>query len=352
MAPSRLLVCLCAASVFSLQPARPLKRGGTKLGAAVPSGVVAVVGASGNVGKLVAKRLLDEGYAVRAIVRDEKAADKLREWIGAPVKAPEPSPIDAFLKFLAQEKPTGVAIFPVDVTKRSDDSKLAAALKGAAAVIVCTGTTAFPTAAWAGGGVGAEEVSSVVLEEFRKASFSVAETLSALTKRGMNTPENVDNAGVAAVAACLDEESCKRIVISSSLGVTRRSGFPFVVLDAGGVLSAKAKGEAAIAARSASIPDCDYSVLRPGQLFGGPYTNNYYLGTLFALDKDVDTRAVALQRGDQVAGDTLRSSLAEVLVQTLRCNEAANTDFTVINVKGEEPDAAQIQKQLKDALAA
>jgi hypothetical protein len=111
-----------------------------------------------------------------------------------------------------------------------------------------------------------DDVSAVVWKEFREASFSVQDTLAALSKRGMNTPDNVDNAGVAAVAACasffrrgallatfrrwgatigLDEKTCKRIVVSSSLGVTRRTGFPFVVLDAGGVLTAKAKGEAA-----------------------------------------------------------------------------------------------------------
>lgn len=32
--------------------------------------------------------------------------------------------------------------------------------------------------------------------------------------------------------------------------------------------------------------------VRPGQLFGGPYDNNYYLGTLFQLDKDAETREV------------------------------------------------------------
>ena len=26
-----------------------------------------------------------------------------------------------------------------------------------------------------------------------------------------------------------------------------------------------------------------YTIVRPGQLFGGPYDNNYYLGTLFQV---------------------------------------------------------------------
>jgi hypothetical protein len=56
----------------------------------------------------------------------------------------------------------------------------------------------------------------------------------------------------------------------------------------------------------------DACVVRPGQLFGGPYDNNYYLGTLFQLDKDAQTRGVAMARGDTLLGDTLRSTLAEV----------------------------------------
>ena len=32
--------------------------------------------------------------------------------------------------------------------------------------------------------------------------------------------------------------------------------------------------------------------MRPGQLLGGPYDNNYYLGTLFQLDADAETREV------------------------------------------------------------
>lgn len=40
-----------------------------------------------------------------------------------------------------------------------------------------------------------------------------------------------------------------------------------------------------------------YTFVRPGQLFGGPYDNNYYLGTLFQLDKDADTREVRTDGG-------------------------------------------------------
>jgi len=97
----------------------------------------------------------------------------------------------------------------------------------------------------------------------------------------------------------------------SSIGVQRRAQMPFPVLNACGVLDAKAEAEAAIRADGAAA-GYDVSIVRPGQLFGGPYTNNYYLGTLFQLDKDAETRGVAVARGDTLLGDTLRSTLAEV----------------------------------------
>lgn len=40
--------------------------------------------------------------------------------------------------------------------------------------------------------------------------------------------------------------SLKRFVLLSSVGVTRADKFPFVILNAFGVLDAKAKGEAAV----------------------------------------------------------------------------------------------------------
>ena len=60
-----------------------------------------------------------------------------------------------------------------------------------------------------------------------------------------------------------------------------------------------------------------------------------------ALDKDAATRAVAVQRGDEAAGDTLRSSLAEVIVQTLsnpvlqaprRALETSQVEYTHIRL--------------------
>ena len=95
----------------------------------------------------------------------------------------------------------------------------------------------------------------------------------------------------------------------------------------------------------------DYTVVRPGQLLGGPYDNNYYLGTLFQLDKDAETREVLLGRGDVTLNDnpqlgTLRSTLAETIAQTLESGAALNTDFTVVNAQGEFPEPAVLRERL------
>ena len=58
----------------------------------------------------------------------------------------------------------------------------------------------------------------------------------------------------------------------------------------------QAEGEAALRAACEGTTNDDatgsgggwlssYSIVRPGQLIGGPYDNNYYLGTLTKLDR-------------------------------------------------------------------
>ena len=94
-----------------------------------------------------------------------------------------------------------------------------------------------------------------------------------------------------------------------------------------------------------------YTFVRPGQLFGGPYDNNVYLGTLFQLDKDADERDVLLGRGDVTLNDdpqlgTLRSTRAEVIAQALETGSAQNMDFTCVNAKGAEPTVPELRERL------
>lgn len=246
--------------------------------------IVAVVGAGGNVGRLVALRLADAGkYAVRATTRNQS---KLGD-------------------FLGNKK---VELFAANTR---EPETLKEVLTGANCVIVCTGVTAFKTKAWDGG----------------------------------NTPDAVDNLGVKNVvdtwASVNPDSDLKRFVLMSSICVTRRTQFPYIILNGGGVLDAKQKGEDAVTA-AAREHGFEYSIVRPGQLTGGPYTNNNYLGTLFQIDKS-QKQKVVLQRGDKIVGDTVRSTLAEVLAQSIESPGTANLDFVVVNENGSAPTTEELQ---------
>ena len=120
---------------------------------------------------------------------------------------------------------------------------------------------------------------------------------------------------------------------------------PFPILNACGVLDAKAAGEDSVV-NSAKANGYSYTIVRPGQLFGGPYDNNYYLGTLFQLDKDAATQDVVVGRGDELLGDTLRSTLAEVTAQICEGDSCRDLDFAVINEKGDVPTGEDVKERL------
>ena len=134
-------------------------------------------------------------------------------------------------------------------------------------------------------------------------------------------------------------------VMLSSIGVRRRDAMPFPILNACGVLDAKAAGEDSVV-NSAKANGYSYTIVRPGQLFGGPYDNNYYLGTLFQLDKDAATQDVVVGRGDELLGDTLRSTLAEVTAQICEGDSCRDLDFAVINEKGDVPTGEDVKERL------
>ena len=299
-----------------------------------PGDKVAVIGASGNVGKLVALRLA-ETYDVRGVVRNSAS-------------------VRSFL-------PDSVELFEADLCGGATPAGLEAALAGAACCVICTGTTAFPTQAWSK--AGDEGVFTRVLKAlFTQDLADQGEELNAfeLTKRrwqamiatmdteGYNTPKNVDELANLAILKAWEKaagDARKRLVLLSSIGVQRREQMPFPILNACGVLDAKATAEAAIQA-DAEAAGYSWTIVRPGQLNGGPYDNNYYLGTLFQLDKDADTREVTLGRGDELIGDTLRSTLAEVTAQALETNTALDLDFACVNVKGDEPSVEVVRQRL------
>ena len=55
---------------------------------------------------------------------------------------------------------------------------------------------------------------------------------------------------------------------------------------------------------------------------------------------------MTLGRGDELIGDTLRSTLAEVTAQALETNTALDLDFACVNVKGDEPSVEVVRQRL------
>ena len=291
-----------------------------------PGDTIAVVGASGNVGKLVALRLSDS-YNVNGITRD---ASSLKSFF---------------------EGRSNIKLFEVDLLdemKGRGSSKLLPALEGAHAIVICTGTTAFPTKAWSR--TGEEGIAGNVVSALVANKFSVVDALAALDEQGFNTPSNIDAKANEFIFKTWQKAAKvlkKRAIMLSSIGVNRRASMPFPILNACGVLDAKASGEDALQ-QCANESGFSYTIIRPGQLFGGPYDNNYYLGTLFQLDKDAATQDIQLGRGDELLGDTLRSTLAEITAQVCETDSARDMDFACINIKGEPPSVDALRGRLEE----
>ena len=138
--------------------------------------------------------------------------------------------------------------------------------------------------------------------------------IATMDGEGYNTPKNVGRPPTSRSSRRGGRRRATRGSISCCSAASSRSRhveqMPSRSSTRAAVLDAKATAEAAIQA-DAKAAGYSWTIVRPGQLNGGPYDNNYYLGTLFQLDKDADTREVTLGRGDELIGDTLvRSTLA------------------------------------------
>ena len=309
-------------------PGSPVKSMlGNNGGSLNPGDTIAVVGASGNVGKLVALRLSDT-YNVNGIVRDSSSVEEF---------------------FKGRDN---IKLFESDLlselkSEQECPDSLRPALSNANAIIVCTGTTAFPTKAWSKSEE--KEITFDVLRALVDNKFNLLDAVSQLDGKDFNTPKNIDDLGNKLILRAWNaasKVSKKRAILLSSIGVQRRTQMPFPILNACGVLDAKAEAEAALI-QNAKDKNYSYTIVRPGQLFGGPYDNNFYLGTLFQLDKDAATQDVEVGLGDELLGDTLRSTLAEVTAQICETNSALDCDFAVVNIKGTPPSVETLQERLR-----
>ena len=256
---------------------------------------VLVAGATGGVGQLVVANLVTAGYKrVRVLTR---SADKARKMFDNRVE---------------------VAI---------GDIRQPESLSGATAdithLICATGTTALPSDRWdfkmpLGDNPIAQAATwaKIYLDaDFRNAN-------------ARNTPEAVDALGVSNLVQVVPSD-LQRFVFVSSCGVTRADEFPYSLLNAFGVLDAKAKGETAIV--RSGVP---YSILRPGQLTDGPYTSRDF-NSLVQASTD-GKLGVTVATGDTLNGQTSRIDVAAACVACLESAAAENKAFELVS-KGDRP---------------
>lgn len=246
-----------------------------------PGGTVLVAGATGGVGQLTVAYLLAQGFSVSALVRDQAKARQL---------------------FASSS--TDSARLRLVVADTRQPASLATCCGDIDAVICATGTTAFPSARWAGD----------------------------------NGPQQTDAVGVAnLVSAVLAQQTrpgrLRRFVIVSSVGVKRQMTMPFLLLNLGGVLTAKAEGEATVM-RSG----LEWTILRPGRLTDGPYTS-YDLNTLLKATSGTRRRPQLALDDTLLPQESSRLVVASAAVAALRSDAAVGKAFDVGSTEGTGPDA-------------
>ncbi|XP_014516770.1 uncharacterized protein At2g37660, chloroplastic [Vigna radiata var. radiata] len=235
------------------------------------SKLVLVVGGSGGVGQLVVASLIQQNIKSRLVLRNPEKATEL---------------------FGEQDKEK-LQVFKGDTRNQEDlDPSI---FEGVTHVICCTGTTAFPSRRW----------------------------------DDDNTPERVDWVGVKNLVSALPS-SVKRVVLVSSIGVTKFNELPWSIMNLFGVLKYKKMGEDFL--RSSGLP---FTIIRPGRLTDGPYTS-YDLNTLLKATAG-QRRAVLVGQGDKLVGEASRIVVAEACVQALDLEVTENQVYEINSVEGEGP---------------
>lgn len=113
------------------------------------------------------------------------------------------------------------------------------------------------------------------------------------------------------------------------MGVERTNEMPFLILNLFGVLDAKRSGEDAVRTYAQSS-GYSYSIIRPGRLVGGPYTN-LDLATLFQVEGGGASNGVTLQTGDALLGDCKRDVTAEAVLQCLENGMCEDVEFSMVS---------------------
>uniref|UniRef100_A0A804LKH2 NAD(P)-binding domain-containing protein n=1 Tax=Zea mays TaxID=4577 RepID=A0A804LKH2_MAIZE len=157
------------------------------------SKLVLVVGGTGGVGQLVVASLLSRNIKSRLLLRDPEKASAL----------------------FGKQDESVLQVYKADTRNPNDLDPLM--FEGVTHVICCTGTTAFPSKRW----------------------------------DGENTPERVDWDGIRNLVSALPQ-TIKRLVLVSSIGVTKYNEIPWSIMNLFGVLKYKKMGEDFV--RNSGIP--------------------------------------------------------------------------------------------------
>ncbi|XP_022154355.1 uncharacterized protein At2g37660, chloroplastic isoform X1 [Momordica charantia] len=246
------------------------------------SKLVLVVGGSGGVGQLVAASLLDRNVKLRLLLRDPEKANTL----------------------FGEQDEDLLQVRKGDTRNPEDlDPSI---FEGVTHVICCTGTTAFPSRRWDGD--------------------NTPERQSALSDYALVI---VDWEGVRNLISALPR-SVKRVVLVSSIGVTKFNELPWSIMNLFGVLKYKKQGEDFL--RDSGLP---FTIIRAGRLTDGPYTS-YDLNTLLKATAG-QRRGVILGQGDKLVGEASRIVVAEACIQALDIDFTEGQAYEINSVEGEGP---------------
>ncbi|XP_050370348.1 sanguinarine reductase [Argentina anserina] len=267
-----------AGAVHAVQQEQQVSQSPASDSASVPSSsskLVLVIGGTGGVGQLVVASLLDRNIKARLLLRDTEKATAL----------------------FGEQDNEKLQVFNGDT--RNPDDLDPSIFEGVTHVICCTGTTAFPSKRWTGD----------------------------------NTPEKVDWEGVRNLVSALPR-TLRRIVLVSSVGVTKFNELPWSIMNLFGVLKYKKMGEDILC--NSGLP---FTIIRAGRLTDGPYTS-YDLNTLLQATAG-ERRAVLIGQGDTLVGEVSRLVVAEACIQALDIECTEGQIFEVNSVEGEGPGSDQ-----------
>lgn len=250
-----------------------------------PNDKIVIFGATGGVGQLVTKKLsarAGKNYQLGIAARDAaRAKETLLSNNNDDDQADESKFDFVELNLVGDDK--------------ASEAQLQKAMEGATGIVVSVGTTAFPTKRWDGG----------------------------------NNPKAIDMEAVTRIAnAASNVDTIRRMVLLTSVGVTRTNQMPFLILNLFGVLDAKRSGEDAVKS-AASEAGFSYSIVRPGRLVGGPYTN-LDLAKLFQIEGGAEN-GVDVAFGDELLGDCKRDACAEAVVQCLENESCIDLEFSLVS---------------------